>query len=123
MNAVEVQRKSFEGSSLGANEVRALTESETQPSQHRDVLTISEVAANLRCSKAHVYNAINGRVTGVSALPAIAMGRRKLVSWRHGNRPTKGASEVVCFQSRLKFAPWTHQGEQPECESGFKKAV
>jgi excisionase family DNA binding protein len=91
MNAVEVQRKSFEGSSLGANEVRALTESETQPSQHRDVLTISEVAANLRCSKAHVYNAINGRVTGVSALPAIAMGRRKLVrrstleAWKQAN--------------------------------------
>jgi hypothetical protein len=33
----------------------------------------------LRCSKAHVYNAIAGKVEGVSALPAISMGRRKLV--------------------------------------------
>ena len=43
------------------------------------VLTIPEVAAELRCSKAHVYNVINGRVKGVSSLPAIIMGRRKLV--------------------------------------------
>ena len=28
--------------------------------------TIAEVAAELRCSKAHVYNAINGRVAGVT---------------------------------------------------------
>jgi excisionase family DNA binding protein len=43
------------------------------------VLTIPEVAAELRCSKAHVYNVINGRVKGVSSLPAIIMGRRKLI--------------------------------------------
>jgi excisionase family DNA binding protein len=43
------------------------------------VMTISEVACALRCSKAHVYNAINGRVSGVGRLPAITMGRRKLV--------------------------------------------
>jgi excisionase family DNA binding protein len=44
-----------------------------------DMLTISEVAAELRCSKAHVHNVINGKVRGVSSLPAISMGRRKLV--------------------------------------------
>jgi len=26
-----------------------------------EILSITEVAANLRCSKAHVYNAINGK--------------------------------------------------------------
>jgi hypothetical protein len=61
-----------------------------------DVLTIAEVAAALRCSKAHVYNAINGRVTGVSALPAICMGRRKLVRqsslevWKESNEKALG---------------------------------
>jgi len=45
------------------------------------LLTISEVAIELRCSKAHVYNAINGKISGVSPLPAISMGRRKLVRW------------------------------------------
>jgi excisionase family DNA binding protein len=44
-----------------------------------EILTASEVAADLRCSKAHVYNAIAGKVEGVSSLPAISMGRRKLV--------------------------------------------
>jgi len=44
-----------------------------------DLLTALEVAAVLRCSKAHVCKAINGRVKNVTPLPAIAMGRRKLI--------------------------------------------
>ena len=61
-----------------------------------DVMTVAEVAADLRCSKAHVYNAINGRVAGVTALPAICMGRRKLVRlttlevWKAANEPALG---------------------------------
>jgi excisionase family DNA binding protein len=43
------------------------------------IMTIEEVAADLRCSMPHVYKAIKGKVAGVSALPAIAMGRKKLV--------------------------------------------
>ncbi len=56
-----------------------------------DILTVAEVAAELRCSKAHVYKAINGKVTGVSRLPAILMGRRRLVrrttfeAWKTAN--------------------------------------
>jgi excisionase family DNA binding protein len=44
-----------------------------------EILTVAEVAMELRCSKAHVYNAISGKVEGVCPLPAISMGRRKLV--------------------------------------------
>lgn len=44
-----------------------------------EILTAEEVAAELRCSKAHVYNVIAGKVAGVSSLPAIPMGRRKLI--------------------------------------------
>lgn len=44
-----------------------------------EILTVAEVAAELRCSKAHVYKVIVGKVEGVSPLPAIFMGRRKLV--------------------------------------------
>jgi excisionase family DNA binding protein len=43
------------------------------------VLTVDEIAGELRCSKAHVYNAINGNVSGVSPLRVIHMGRRRLV--------------------------------------------
>ena len=56
-----------------------------------EVLTVSEVAADLRCSKAHVYNIINGKVTGVSPLPTIALGRRRLIrrstleAWKREN--------------------------------------
>jgi excisionase family DNA binding protein len=44
-----------------------------------EILTVSEIAIELRCSRAHVYNMIAGKVDGVSPLPAISMGRRKLV--------------------------------------------
>jgi excisionase family DNA binding protein len=44
-----------------------------------NILTATEVAHDLRCSRAHIYNMISGKVTGVSPVPAIMMGRRKLV--------------------------------------------
>lgn len=44
-----------------------------------EILTLTEVALRLRCSKAHVCHAINGKVKGVTPLPAIALGRRKLI--------------------------------------------
>ena len=45
----------------------------------REVLTVRDVALELRCSLAHVYNVINGKVKNVPRLPAIAVGRRKLI--------------------------------------------
>jgi hypothetical protein len=47
--------------------------------QSSEILNIAEVALLLRCSKAHVCKAINGQVPGISRLPAISMGRRKLI--------------------------------------------
>lgn len=55
------------------------------------VLTVSEVADWLRCSKAHVNNLIAGRVCGLHPLPAIRLGRRlvvrteSLVDWLERN--------------------------------------
>jgi hypothetical protein len=66
-----------------------------------DVLTVAEVALRLRCSKAHVCNAINGKVRGVTPLPAISMGRRKLVrqetlvAWLAQNDPSRGAGVII----------------------------
>ena len=48
-------------------------------SRGSEILTLAEAAVLLRCSKAHVCNAINGKVRGVAPLPAISMGRRKLI--------------------------------------------
>jgi excisionase family DNA binding protein len=42
-------------------------------------MTLEEVAIALRCSKAHVCNLINGKVRGARPLPALRLGRRKLV--------------------------------------------
>ena len=44
-----------------------------------DVLTVREVAEVLRCSKAHICKILNGQVAGTPKLPAIGLGRRKLV--------------------------------------------
>ena len=69
--------------------------------EHSEVLTVAEVAQRLRCSKAHVCNAINGKVKGVTPLPAIAMGRRKLVrsetlaAWLAQNDPGISASGMI----------------------------
>ena len=55
------------------------------------VMTVQEVAQELKCSKAHVYNLINNRVAGVRPLPTISLGRKKLVrrssfeAWKRAN--------------------------------------
>jgi excisionase family DNA binding protein len=44
-----------------------------------DLLTITEVAELLHCSKAHVCNVVAGRVSGCTPIPAVRLGRRTLV--------------------------------------------
>jgi excisionase family DNA binding protein len=43
------------------------------------VITVPEVARELRCSKAHVHNLINGHVSRAKPLPRVRIGRRRLV--------------------------------------------
>jgi excisionase family DNA binding protein len=44
-----------------------------------EILTTLEVARELRCSKAHIHNLINGKVQGTRPLPSITLGRRRLI--------------------------------------------
>lgn len=44
-----------------------------------NLLTLAEVAKLLHCSKAHVCNLIKGKVPYTPPLPAISLGRRRLV--------------------------------------------
>jgi excisionase family DNA binding protein len=44
-----------------------------------DLLTMTEVAALLHCSKAHVCNVVAGRVHGCAPIPAVHLGRRTLI--------------------------------------------
>jgi hypothetical protein len=61
-----------------------------------DLLTMAEVATLLHCSKAHVCNAVAGRVRGCPAIPSVSLGRRKLVrrgtllSWIEQNEQAGG---------------------------------
>jgi hypothetical protein len=48
-------------------------------SSNARVLTVPEIARELRCSKAHVHNIILGKVPGVTPLPSLSMGRRRVV--------------------------------------------
>lgn len=58
------------------------------------LLTLADVAALLRCSKAHICKAVAGRVPGCPPIPSVSLGRRKLVrrqsliSWIEANERT-----------------------------------
>jgi excisionase family DNA binding protein len=43
------------------------------------VLTMTEAARELRCSKAHVHNIIHGKVPDLPPLPVLRIGRRILI--------------------------------------------
>jgi excisionase family DNA binding protein len=43
------------------------------------LLTLAQVARELRCSKGHVQNLIHGRVASTCPLPSVTLGRRRLV--------------------------------------------
>ncbi len=63
-----------------------------------DLLTLSEVAKLLHCSKAHISKAVAGRVRGCPPIPSVSLGRRKLVrretllSWIERNEQAAGAT-------------------------------
>jgi Helix-turn-helix domain len=44
-----------------------------------DLLTLDDVALLLHCSKAHVSHIVAGEVEGCTPLPALRLGRRRLV--------------------------------------------
>jgi hypothetical protein len=43
------------------------------------ILTLSEAALQLRCSKAHLCNILSGKVSGLPVLPVMRIGRRVLI--------------------------------------------
>ena len=65
-----------------------------------DLLTLADVAELLHCSKAHVCKAVAGRVRGCPAIPAVSLGRRKLVrretllGWIEKNEQTASGATI-----------------------------
>jgi hypothetical protein len=74
-----------------------------EPERSPNVLTVTEVAADLRTSKAHICNLIAGRVRSVTPLAVIRLGRRILVrritleEWKRENEHAAG---TLGFESR-----------------------
>ena len=70
-----------------------------------EVLTVRDVALELRCSVDHVYRVINGKVKNVSRPPAIPIGRRKLIQrdtledWKKTNE--QGDTDVMIAASKV----------------------
>ena len=81
------------------------------------MLTVRDVSLELRCSVAHVYNVINGKVKNVARLPTIAVGCRKklierdtLEEWKrsneHSNDDVLIASSKVNARRRMEKELW-----------------
>ena len=60
-----------------------------------DILTAKEVADELRCSQAQVYRLMNGAVDGLTPLPILPLGRKKVVmrssfdAWKIANEKNR----------------------------------
>ncbi|MFN8007508.1 MAG: hypothetical protein U0V70_10885 [Terriglobia bacterium] len=71
----------------------------------REVLTVRDVALELRCSVTHVHNVINGKVKKVSRLPAIHMGRLKVIQrdslevWKKANE--QGDADAMIATAKI----------------------
>ena len=59
------------------------------------LMTLAEVAKELRCSKAHVCHLVNGTIENAPHLPCVQLGRRKLIRrhtlelWTHANEQAR----------------------------------
>ena len=66
-----------------------------------NLLTLRDVAGLLRCSKAQVCRVVLGRVVGCTPLPAIALGRRKLIrkevllAWIEANEQASSGNATI----------------------------
>jgi hypothetical protein len=86
-------------------------EKHATPLQDFDLLTLPEVAALLHCSKAHVSNVIAGRVPGCPPIPALCLGRRKLVrretlvAWVACNEHAAANGNFRAANDNLKSSP------------------
>ena len=68
------------------------------------LLTLAAVAELLHCSKAHVSNVIAGRVPGCPPIPAVCLGRRKLVR-REALRSWIEHNESAALRATIPVSP------------------
>jgi hypothetical protein len=72
--------------------------------RNNPILTAKEIADELRCSKAQVYRLMNGEVDGLTPLPTLPLGRKKVVmrasfeAWKRANEKNRA---IVASDSEL----------------------
>jgi len=76
-----------------------------------DLLTLTEAAELLHCSKAHVCKAVNGRVRGCAPIPCVSLGRRRLIR-RESLRRWLEANERVANDAKLTTLPVRDAGKR-----------
>jgi helix-turn-helix protein len=76
-----------------------------------DLLTLADAAELLHCSKAHVCKAVSGRVAGCPPIPAISLGRRKLIR-REALRLWIESNEQVSASATIPTLPVRDAGKR-----------
>lgn len=76
-----------------------------------DLLTLADAAELLHCSKAHVCKAVSGRVRGCSPIPAVSLGRRKLIR-REALRQWIESNERVAAGATIPSSPVRGAGKR-----------
>jgi hypothetical protein len=82
---------------------------EPVPSAVAEILTTREVAREMCCSRAHVHNIINDKVFGTPPLPAITIGRRRLMRRVSLDQWPQAIEDIVRFTAYLI----TQRGKAP----------
>ena len=80
-------------------------------SDNFDLLTLAEAAALLHCSKTHIGKAVLGRVRGCPPIPAVSLGRRKLIR-RESLRQWIESNESVATDGKLTTSPRRDAGKR-----------
>jgi hypothetical protein len=76
------------------------------PLETFDLLTLADAAKLLHCSKAHICKAVSGRVQGCPPIPAVSLGRRKLIRretlrmWIEGNERVTADATISTLPER-----------------------
>ena len=92
------------------------------------VLIIIEVARELRCSKAHVHNLINGKVPETQPLPSLWLGRRRLVGrsrleeWLSANEHRERCYDAFRSEFAASDARKEQRAKEAEPDTRIKEA-
>ncbi len=76
-----------------------------------DLLTLANAAELLHCSKAHVCKAVSGRIQGCPPIPALSLGRRKLIR-RETLRQWIEKNERVTADANISTLPERDAGKR-----------